>query len=117
VGTAVADQATVSGGSNPTGTVTFNLYNNSGCTGPALFTDTETLVGGTATSKDYFPTAFDSTTSTFYWVDTYHGDTNNDRVSSGCAAEPVTISIGPGLTLSPRTPDIGRSFMQGLGGA
>jgi hypothetical protein len=37
VGSAVADQATVSGGSNPTGTVTFNLYNNSGCTGPALF--------------------------------------------------------------------------------
>ena len=29
VGNSIADQATVSGGDNPTGTVTFNLYNNS----------------------------------------------------------------------------------------
>ena len=44
VGTSIADKATVTGGFNPTGTVTFNLYNNSTATGTPLFTDTETLV-------------------------------------------------------------------------
>ena len=40
VGSSIADKATVSGGINPTRTVTFNLYNNPNGTGPALFTDT-----------------------------------------------------------------------------
>ena len=52
VGTSIADKATVTGGYNPTGTVTFNLYANSTATGTPLFTDTETLSGGTATSNE-----------------------------------------------------------------
>ena len=88
VGTSIADKATVSGGFNPTGTVTFNLYNNSNGTGTPLFTDTETLSGGAATSKGYTATA----TGTDYWVATYNGDSNNNAVTSGTAAEPVTIT-------------------------
>ena len=88
VGTLIADKATVSGGYNPTGTVTFNLYNNSTASGTPLFTDTETLSGGMATSTGYTATA----TGTDYWVATYNGDTNNKSVSSGTAAEPVVIS-------------------------
>jgi len=60
------DQATVSGGDNPTGTVTFNLYNNSSGTGTPLFTDTESLVNSTATSAAYTPTV----AGTDYWVAT-----------------------------------------------
>ncbi len=41
VGTSIADQATVSGGYNPTGTVTFNLYGNSNGTGTRLYTDAD----------------------------------------------------------------------------
>ncbi len=88
VGSSIADTATVSGGNNPTGTVTFTLYNNSTGTGTPLFTDTETLSGGTATSSGYTATA----TGTDYWVATYNGDGNNASVSSGTALEPVTIS-------------------------
>ena len=88
VGSSIADKATVSGGINPTGTVTFNLYNNPNGTGPALFTDTETLVNGTAISGGY--TAMG--TGTDYWVATYNGDPNNNPVTSGTALEPVTIS-------------------------
>ena len=84
----IADKATVSGGFNPTGTVTFNLYNNANATGTPLFTDTETLSGGTATSKGYTATA----TGTDYWVATYNGDSNNNPVTSGTAGEPVTIT-------------------------
>ena len=87
VGTSIADKATVSGGDNPTGTVTFNLYSNSNGSGTPLFTDTETLSGGMATSKGFTATA----TGTDYWVATYNGDTNNAAVTSGTASEPVAI--------------------------
>jgi hypothetical protein len=43
---------------------------------------------GSATSSDYTATA----TGTDYWVATYNGDANNGSVSSGAAAEPVTVT-------------------------
>src|ERR1019366_4797908 len=57
VGTAIADKATISGGDSPSGTVTFDLYSNDTATGTPLYTDTENLSGGTATSANYTPTA------------------------------------------------------------
>ena len=78
VGSTVADQASVSGGFNPTGTVTFSLYNNPNGTGTPLFIDTEALVGGVATSGSYTATAI----GTDYWVATYNGDSNNSTVTS-----------------------------------
>ncbi len=98
VGSSVADEATVTGGSSPTGTVTFYLYGNSTCTGTPLFTDTETLTGGTATSADY--TSF--ATGTDYWAATYNGDSRNNPVTSGCGDEPVTVTpASPSLATSP----------------
>jgi hypothetical protein len=95
VGASIADKATVSGGDNPTGTVTFNLYNNPNGTGTPLFTDTEPLVAGSATSAGYTTTA----TGTDYWVATYNGDSNNHSVSSGTADEPVTVTpAGPSIS-------------------
>ncbi len=91
VGSSIADKATVSGGMNPTGTVTFKLYNNSSASGTPLFTDIETLSGGIATSSGYTATA----AGTDYWVATYNGDSNNSSVTSGTALEPVTISPPP----------------------
>ncbi|MHC5537608.1 beta strand repeat-containing protein [Singulisphaera rosea] len=88
VGTSIADKAIVSGGTNPSGTVTFRLYDNSAGTGTPLFVDTETLVGGVATSAGYTATA----TGTDYWVATYNGDSNNSSVISGLADEPVIVS-------------------------
>ena len=94
VGSSIADQATVTGGDSPTGTVTFNLYSNSTGTG-LLFTDANVaLVSGVATSTGYTATA----TGTDYWVVTYNGDTNNNSVTSGTALEPVSIT--------PATPSI-----------
>jgi hypothetical protein len=97
VGSQVADQATVSGGNAPTGTVTFNLYNNSSASGTPLFTDTESLSGGSATSKGYATTA----TGTDYWVATFSGDANNESESSGTSAEPVTVgAASPSIATS-----------------
>ncbi len=78
VGSSIADKVTVTGGNNPTGTVTFNLYNNPSGSGTPLFTDTETLSGGTATSHGYTTTA----AGTDYWVATYNGNTSNNSVTS-----------------------------------
>jgi hypothetical protein len=91
VGSSIADTATVSGGFNPTGTVTFNLYNNPNATGTPLFTDTESLVSGGATNSGYTATA----AGTDYWVATYNGDSNNTPVTSGTSSEPVAITITP----------------------
>lgn len=87
-GSPIADQATVSGGFSPTGTVTFNLYLNASAIGTPLFTDTETLSGGVATSKGFTPT----TTGTYYWVATYNGDPGNASTTSNPAAAPATVN-------------------------
>ena len=47
LGTAIADQATISAASNPTGTVTFNLYDNPKAAPAPLFADTENVSGST----------------------------------------------------------------------
>ncbi len=73
VGSSIADKATVSGGNNPTGTVTFKLYNNSTASGTPLFTDTESLSVAWRPRPATRPTA----TGTDYWVATYNGDSNN----------------------------------------
>jgi fimbrial isopeptide formation D2 family protein len=103
VGTSIADKATVTGGITPYSagdTVTFNLYSSATTQNAStlLFTDTEPLSGGTATSKGFLTTA----TGTVYWVATFNGDSNNSAVSSGASAEPVVIT--------PAGPTISKSF-------
>jgi hypothetical protein len=100
VGTLIADKAFVSGGFNPTGTVSFNLYNNPNGTGTPVFADPEPLIGGVATSLGYVATA----TGTFYWVATYNGDSNDNPVTSGTALEPVTITAARPMVVTTATP-------------
>jgi hypothetical protein len=90
VGSAIHDVANVSGGFNPTGTVTFNLYDPSQatCAGPAVFTDTQPLASGSAKSGDYTTLAV----GTYRWTAAYSGDANNMSASSDCQAEQVTTS-------------------------
>jgi hypothetical protein len=56
--TQVPDKATVTGGFNPSGTVTFTLYSNAACNqqqAVPVFHDTEALAGSSAISADYTP--------------------------------------------------------------
>jgi trimeric autotransporter adhesin len=108
VGSSIADQATVSGGDSPTGTVTFRLYDNPTATGPALFTSTKSLVSGTATSAGYATTG----PGTYYWVATYNGDANNPSLSSGAADEPVAVKAQPSVstTQQPASATVGSSI-------
>ena len=115
VGTSIADKATVSGGYNPTGTVTFNLYSNSTASGTPLFTDTETARRAARPPRRATPP---TATGTDYWVATYNGDSNNSAVTSGTAAGAGERSPRParrssrrpaGRSLSAASPSAGPS--------
>jgi hypothetical protein len=90
VGSSIADQATLTNGFNPSGEVTFNLFNNPGGVGTPLFTSTVALVGDMATSAGFTAPA----AGTDYWQAVYSGDGNNDPTISA-ALEPVVISSVP----------------------
>ena len=77
----VRDVATVSGGSKPTGTVTFRLFSNNACT-TEVFTSTNVLSGTTAVSNWFTPAA----AGTYWWTALYNGDANNNTASSACQA-------------------------------
>lgn len=90
IGATLNDSATVTGGFNPTGTVTFNLYgpDDAGCT-TSIFSETVGLdAGGSASTTTGFTTV---AAGTYEWTADYSGDGNNNSASSGCGAETVTI--------------------------
>jgi Bacterial Ig domain len=96
VGRPVTDSATLSGGDDPTGTITFEAYGPSptpDCTGIPL--DDETVdvsgAGSYTTTNGFTP----SQAGTYYWVTTYSGDTDNAGITSGCDQESVTVTSPP----------------------
>jgi predicted outer membrane repeat protein len=94
--TLVSDSATLSGGSNPTGSITFKLYGPSAtpaCT-DLVFTSSPVTVSGNGT---YGPVSFSPTAvGTYYWVASYSGDGNNNPVSGTCGDAGETSTVSPG---------------------
>jgi len=90
VGAALNDTAHVSGGSSPSGNVTFKLYGpaDASCSGTAIYTKTVALSGSDAATTDGPASAV---TGTYHWTATYNGDGNNNVASSTCASEPVAV--------------------------
>ena len=91
------DSATLSGGANPAGTITFQLVSPQHT---ILFTDTEAVNGnGTYNTPNGYalPTNGTAEVGTYSWQATYSGDANNSSVSA--SAEQTTISAAsPGLS-------------------
>jgi uncharacterized repeat protein (TIGR01451 family) len=84
------DQAALSGGSAPTGTITFDLYDNPNCSGQALYEEKVSVDSGNGTYETANGVQLNNA-GTYYWVATYGGDSNNKSAVSGCADEPVTV--------------------------
>jgi uncharacterized repeat protein (TIGR01451 family) len=84
------DKAILSGGSNPSGTITFDLYDNPNCTGQPLYEENASVANGNGTYETANGVKLDSA-GTYYWVATYGGDSNNEAAVSGCADEPVVV--------------------------
>jgi len=91
IGAVLNDSATVTGGYNPTGSVTFKLYGPADptCANGAILTQIVTLSSGSASTSPGFTT---TAVGTYEWTAHYGGDTNNNTADSGCGAEAVVIN-------------------------
>ena len=89
------DSATVTG-IDPTGKVTFSLYEpgDTNCQTP-IFTVMADLAGGTATTPtpDH-PSQTVSAPGTYRWTAHYGGDANDEPSDSPCGAETLTLTNG-----------------------
>ena len=94
-GVVLSDVATVTGGLNPTGTVTFTLFGptDTTCSGTPIFTSTVPLTAGQATSAG-FTTVASSGVGSYNWVATYNGDPSNLTAVSSCGSETVAVAAG-----------------------
>jgi uncharacterized repeat protein (TIGR01451 family) len=92
-GGSISDVATVLGGSNPTGAITFKLYGPSdpNCGGPALATSTETVVDNGSYSSAAFTA---NATGVYHWIASYGGDGNNAAAAGSCGDPGETTVVG-----------------------
>ena len=92
-GASVFDTATLSGGVNPGGTITFRLYgpNPSSCSNvPAVFTTTVSVHGnGAYASPRYTPLL----AGNYYWVASYSGDAVNLGAASPCGGSTGSVFV------------------------
>jgi uncharacterized repeat protein (TIGR01451 family) len=93
IGGTVTDTATLSGGFNPAGTLTFSIYGpaDTTCSQTPLATTTATVGGnGTYASGPFTP----AHAGTYRFVARYSGDAQNDPVSGACndAGESVVVT-------------------------
>jgi hypothetical protein len=92
VGAVLNANVTLSGGWQPTGTVTFRLYDPSQttCTGGPAYEFTATVNGaGTYSTVGGFAAAL---RGNWRWTVEYSGDANNNSVLTGCNATGVRIT-------------------------
>jgi hypothetical protein len=89
----IFDTATLSGGNNPTGTITFRLFgpDNGDCSGSPVFQSTATVVGnGNYQSGSFSPTA----AGIYRWVVEYSGDANNNGAGpTACGKDTETVVV------------------------
>ncbi|HEX6538949.1 MAG TPA: hypothetical protein VF155_07200 [Candidatus Dormibacteraeota bacterium] len=89
---ALEDKVTISGGNSPTGTVTFQLYDTSDCSGTLVaHWDNVAISSGVASTVGVTPTSgagsnFVSSGKTYSWKVTYNGNSTNNSVTVGCNA-------------------------------
>ena len=94
----VSDTATLSGGTEPGGTITFKLYgpNDANCDTDPVFTVTKSVDGnGDYLSGNFTPTA----AGVYRWIASYSGD--NNKPSSGACGdenEQVVVTTPPAQT-------------------
>ncbi|MCA1692507.1 MAG: hypothetical protein LC733_10025, partial [Actinobacteria bacterium] len=116
VGSAIFDAGNLSGGVNPTGSITFDLFgpDNSTCTGVPIFTSVVAVAGnGGYTSKSHIALS----AGTYRWVVRYSGDANNEPVASACddpgqrtvvdrAPTSITTAASPSVRLGGQVYDV-----------
>ncbi len=91
-GSAVTDTATLSGGTNPTGSITFSVFGPGDCSTAAVATSTVTVAGnGSYASSPFAPAA----SGTYHVVARYSGDQANLPAFSSCSDAAESFSATP----------------------
>src|SRR6266487_2407760 len=109
VGTNDNDSATLTGGFNLGGTVTYSVFSNNACTPPGTVVSTVTLSANAVPNSR--PVIFNATGSYSFQAQ-YSGDPNNNGATSSC--EPLAVNkISPAVTtsLSSSSPIVGTSVI------
>jgi hypothetical protein len=92
LGGTLSDLATLEGGAEPTGTLTFNLYGPADptCSAAPLFT-ANLPAGGDSTypSPKFTPTL----PGTYHWTVSYSGDAGNEPVADGCQGAGQSVAV------------------------
>lgn len=100
VGGTIYDRVTISGGTNPTGNITFQVYGpwDSTCTTPISPAPTSATVTGNGMYNSGNVTA--TSTGTYRFIATYSGDSKNKTVSTKCtdAGASVVVTAVPDTT-------------------
>ncbi len=93
-GTAVHDSAALSGAtSDAGGTVTYNVYSGSVCSGSPVFTSgPHTVSLGVVPNSNNFTSL---SAGTYNWQAIYSGDANNNATSSPCQTEILVVTAPP----------------------
>ena len=91
-GGAIQDSAALSGGRNPTGTISFSVYgpDDARCSGTATPAGSATVTG----NGTYLSTAVTETAAgTYRWIARYSGDANNAGFAGACGATGETSTV------------------------
>ncbi|MGB7686214.1 MAG: hypothetical protein WBL45_10595, partial [Solirubrobacterales bacterium] len=92
VGSTITDEATLTGGFEASGQLTFRAFgpNNQTCAGTPKYEDTVAVNG----DDSYSPSGFAPLPAGLYrWTVEYGGDSNNEPVSLGCGAANQTSTV------------------------
>ena len=101
----LTDTATLSGGTgSATGTITFTLYDDAGCT-HSVGTASATVNGADGKQYTSSPAISVSAGGTYHWIASYDGDANNAGTTTDCGAvNENPLVINPHISIS-KTPD------------
>lgn len=93
-GTAVTDQATITGtnAASATGTVSYKVYSDEGCTNEVSDAGTVTVSGGSAPASNPESSL---PQGKYYWQASYSGDEGNEGSKSTCGSEIETVGPPP----------------------
>ena len=107
VGGKVHDQASLSGGSSPGGSIVFKLYDptDTGCTGTPTYTSPPVTVSnnGSYESGEYTPL----TPGVYRWIASYSGDSNNEATAGTCGETGETMTVSKASPSLPTTASAG----------
>jgi len=103
-GAPLQDTATLTGGFNPTGTITFNLYGptDAKCEATPVFTSNPVVNG----NGNYLSGPYNANQpGTYRWRASYSGDANNAPAGPGACGDPTEINrvLGPPLIMVDKT--------------